>query len=40
MSDAVVETTAEVPTTIEATEPTVYDKYKSAFNVDQFEITQ
>ena len=40
MADAEVQTTAEVPTTIEATEPTVYDKYKSAFNVDQFEINQ
>ena len=40
MADAEVQTTAEIPTTIEATEPTVYDKYKSAFNVDQFEINQ
>lgn len=28
----------EVPNTIEASEPTVFDKYKSAFSVDQFEI--
>jgi hypothetical protein len=40
MADAEVQTTAEVPTTIEATEPTVYDRYKAAFNVDQFEINQ
>jgi hypothetical protein len=40
MADAEVQTVAEIPTTIEATEPTVYDRYKSAFNVDQFEINQ
>jgi hypothetical protein len=28
----------EVPNTIEASEPTVYDKYKAAFSADQFEI--
>ena len=28
----------EVPNTIDASEPTVFDKYKSAFSVDQFEI--
>jgi len=40
LDDAEVETTAAVPATTDASEPTVYDKYKSAFNVDQFEITQ
>jgi len=28
----------ELPTSIEAEEPTVYDKYKQAFGLDQFEI--
>ena len=32
--------TAEVPTSTDASEQTVYDKYKSAFEIDNFDITQ
>ncbi len=32
--------TAEVPASTDASEQTVYDKYKSAFEIDNFDITQ
>ena len=28
----------EIPNSIEASEPTIYDKYKAAFSMDQFDI--
>jgi len=29
---------SEVPNSIDATEPTIFEKYKSAFELDQFDI--
>jgi hypothetical protein len=28
----------DIPASVEASEQTVYDKYKQAFNVDEFDI--
>ena len=36
--DQAEEQTEEIPVTTAAEEPTVYDKYKGAFNIDSFDI--
>ena len=30
----------EVPNSIEASQPTIFDRYKAAFSLDQFEINK